>query len=268
MRFNTLKERMEYFRSLTDYRLIPNSYVVVMLDGRGFSKTVKRLFKQPFDDVFIDMMNSVAKYLCENVQCVKIAYVQSDEISLVLNDFETDTTESFFAYRLCKLQSVIAGIASVMFNDLYIEYAMLNDVNSEFSWIMKAKPKFHFDCRAWNVPTDNDAFAWILYRQNDCIKNSKQQAAQTYLSYNVLQNKNTDEQVAALLDMKRIDWNSYDNGEKYGRILYKIRALKETSSGEHTYRNEWVIRNATPFAEHKEQLKEYINGKQETKITD
>lgn len=118
MRFNTLKERMEYFRSLTDYKLMPNSYVIVMLDGRGFSKTVKRLFRQPFDDAFMDMMNGVSKYLCENVQCVKTAFVQSDEISLVLNDFETNTTESFFAYRLCKLQSVIAGMASTVFNDL------------------------------------------------------------------------------------------------------------------------------------------------------
>lgn len=266
MRFNTLKERMEYFRSLTDYKLMPNSYVIVMLDGHGFSKTVKRLFRQPFDDAFIDMMNGVAKYLCENVQCVKTAFVQSDEISLVLNDFETDTTESFFAYRLCKLQSVIAGMASTVFNDLYIEHAASN--GKSISELMKDKPKFHFDCRAWNVPTDNDAFAWMLYRQNDCIRNSKQQAAQTYLKQNVLENKNTDEQIAALLDIKQIDWNSYDDGKKYGRILKKIQKLKETPTGEQVYRNEWVIKNATPFAEHKEQLKDIINGKQETKITD
>ena len=37
MKFDTLKDRMEYFRSLTDYRLMPNSHVVVMIDGRGFS---------------------------------------------------------------------------------------------------------------------------------------------------------------------------------------------------------------------------------------
>lgn len=30
MRFNTLKDRMEYFRGLTDYKLMPKSYVMVM----------------------------------------------------------------------------------------------------------------------------------------------------------------------------------------------------------------------------------------------
>ena len=95
MKFDTLKDRMEYFRSLTDYRLMPNSYVVVMVDGRGFSKSVKKLFEKPFDDKFISMMNDTAKYICEHVQGVKTAFVQSDEISFILTDFDTPETDSF-----------------------------------------------------------------------------------------------------------------------------------------------------------------------------
>lgn len=74
---------MLYLRSLTDYKLIPNDYVLIMLDGRSFSSTIKRYFKKPFDDTFINIMNETALYLCNNVQGCKFAYVQSDEISLM-----------------------------------------------------------------------------------------------------------------------------------------------------------------------------------------
>ena len=40
------------------------------------------------DKSFIGMMNETAKFLCENIQGAKFAYVQSDEISLLLTDFE------------------------------------------------------------------------------------------------------------------------------------------------------------------------------------
>lgn len=39
MNFNTLEDKMQYFTALTDYRLMPNSHVIVMLDGRSFSKS-------------------------------------------------------------------------------------------------------------------------------------------------------------------------------------------------------------------------------------
>ena len=268
MKFDTLKDRMEYFRSLTDYRLMPNSYVVVMIDGRGFSKSVKKLFEKPFDDKFISMMNDTAKYICEHVQGVKTAFVQSDEISFILTDFDTPDTDSFFGYRLCKIQSIIAGMASTVFNDLYIENILsLSASQEDILQIIRQKPKFHFDCKAWNVPTLNDAYAWLLYRQNDCIRNSKQQAAQTYLPKKSLICKNTDEQVQMLEHEKNVDWNKYDCGKKYGRILHKTQELKETPNGK-CIRNIWVVNNAIPFEECKEIIQDYIYVQKESSETD
>lgn len=118
MKFNTLEDRMLYFRGLSDYKLMPNSYILVMLDGRSFSKLIKNNFERPFSDKFIDMMNETAKFVCQNVQGCKFGYVQSDEISLVLTDFDTPTTDSFFDYRISKLQSIIASLATSKFNQL------------------------------------------------------------------------------------------------------------------------------------------------------
>ena len=73
MYFKTLKEKCEYYRSLTDYKLVPNNYVLAMVDGHCFSKVIKNKFEKPFDDTFINMMNETAKYLCENIQGAKFA---------------------------------------------------------------------------------------------------------------------------------------------------------------------------------------------------
>ena len=67
MKFENLKDRMEYMKDLADYKLTPNSYVIAHIDGRAFSKLVKNRFKLPFDEDFIDMMNQTAAYVCKNV---------------------------------------------------------------------------------------------------------------------------------------------------------------------------------------------------------
>ena len=59
MYFKTLKEKCEYYRSLTDYKLVPNTYVLAMVDGHCFSRVIKNKFDKPFDDMFIKMMNEV-----------------------------------------------------------------------------------------------------------------------------------------------------------------------------------------------------------------
>lgn len=119
MKFNTLKERMEYYRDIVDYKLTPNSYVLAMVDGRAFSNLVKNTFQLPFDDSFINIMNETAAYVCKNIQGCKMAYTQSDEISFIITDFDTPETDAFFGFRLCKLQSIIASLSTSKFNQLF-----------------------------------------------------------------------------------------------------------------------------------------------------
>ena len=84
------------------------------------------------------------------------------------------------------------------------------------------KEKFcQFDCKCWTVPTENDVFAWFLWRNLDCIKNSKQQAAQTYISHKQLNGKTADEGIDILKSNCKIDWNEFPDSMKYGRIIYK-----------------------------------------------
>ena len=118
MHFGTLKEKSEYFRGLTDYRLTPNSYVIAMLDGHCFSQLVKKHYNLPYDKNFMYYMDETAKYLLQSIQGAKLAYVQSDEISILITDFDTPETDACFGYRLCKMQSLFASMAAGKFNQL------------------------------------------------------------------------------------------------------------------------------------------------------
>jgi len=83
-------------------------------------------------------------------------------------------------------------------------------------------PLYQFDCKCWNVPTYNDVFAWFLYRQIDCVRNSKQAAAQARISHKQLEKLNVDEQINLLKEMTGIDWNDYEDGKKFGRFIYRV----------------------------------------------
>lgn len=209
MKFDSLSEKCNYYRSLTDYKLIPNLPVIIMLDGRSFSKVIKKRFSLPFDKRFIDMMDFTAKKLCAEIEGCRLAYVQSDEISLFLEDYKTIKSNSFFGYRLTKVLSIAASIATGYFN-------------RELWKIYPEADPIQFDCKAWNVPNLNDVYAWFLHRQNDCVRNSKQQVAQSHYSHKQLEGLSADNQVQKLKDEKGISWwHDFRDEERYGRIVLK-----------------------------------------------
>ena len=256
--FETLEDKMNYYRRQSERKIPKKSYVLVMLDGRNFSAGIKNRFNKPFDVDFIRMMNETAAYVCSKVQGSKFAFVQSDEISIFLtdiNDEKVDKNENtlFFDGRLTKMLSVIPGIATSYFNRRIYEYVTtkmlaenkatdISSINQE----LEKWPYYHFDAKVWTVPTRNEVFGWFLHRQNDCVRNSKQQAAQTYIPQSKLKNKNTDEQIQLLYEQEGIAWGqAYTDGEKFGRFIYK-----ETEHHEREFKGEIIPYERTVWRSH------------------
>ena len=244
----TLKDKCREYQKRRDYHVDTDKFIIAHIDGRSFSKMIKNKFQKPFDRDFINMMNETASYLCAMVQGVHLAYVQSDEISLLIKK-NTPESDVFFGGRLCKMQSIIASLATAKFNQLMAAKTIQNNMYeitlmdfedtedtvyspSDCVDTVLNMPLCQFDCKVWDVDTANDAMAWFLFRNIDCIRNSKQQAAQTYLPHNVLLGLDSDTQIKMLLDEKGVDWNSFSGGEKWGRLIY--REKKERT---HTFTN-------------------------------
>jgi hypothetical protein len=80
------------------------------------------------------------------------------------------------------------------------------------------------------------------------VRNSKQQAAQTYLSHSDLLGLDTDAQIQLLNNEKGIDWNNYPMTQKYGRFIWKRKVLMtNVDSGELYHRHKWLVQPAFPL---------------------
>ena len=268
MENETLKEKCYRFQKERDYRLDTDKYIIAHIDGRSFSHNIKNKFKKPFDRKVILMMNETAIYLCENVQGVKIAYVQSDEISLLIKK-DTPESDVFFGGRMCKMQSIIASLATAKFNQLLAlnelaaqKVANLSSIDDAIKKIAETK-LVEFDCKVWDVDTANDALAWFLFRNIDCVKNSKQQVAQTWCTYNELLRLDTDKQIEFLKEKTGIDWYTFPEDEKYGRIVKKTtrQAQREMPNGEVVdyERSVWEAIPGTDLSD-KEKRKEFVDN--------
>lgn len=110
-----LAKRMKGYEERNRYYLQRRMPVILRLDMRAGHSFTKG-FERPFDEVFIKSMQETAKYLCENIQNCKLSYQQSDEITLLLVDYDKLNTDCFFDYRVDKLCSIAASMATMAFN--------------------------------------------------------------------------------------------------------------------------------------------------------
>ena len=111
----TLEDRMKRYEAVTDFLLPIRQPVIIRLDGWHFKSFTKGL-KKPFDLVFRESMLNTMYDLCKEIPGVVLGYTQSDEISLVVCDYKTLESTSWFNNRVGKILSIATSIASVSFN--------------------------------------------------------------------------------------------------------------------------------------------------------
>lgn len=205
----SLNDRMKNYEAVYKIMLPKDSYYIVRLDGKAFHTFTKQ-FKKPFDKRFRDAMRDTAKFLASRMQGCIAAYTQSDEITLVLTDRQTETTQSFFNGNLQKIISVTASICTAKFNEL----------------INTGQPAY-FDSRVFIIDEAVEVYNCLYWRYSDCIRNAKQTFAQTYFSHKQLHGLNVDQCVELCKEKGHI----YDNVPveyKYGYFfLLEEEGLKE-----------------------------------------
>jgi len=181
--------------------------VILRLDGKAFH-TFTKGFTRPYSKELSDLMTDTAKYLCQNIQGAKLCYTQSDEITILLTDFDTITTDAWFDYETSKMNSIASSLATGIFNKLY------DGDNLAF-----------FDCRAFNIPLEEiiNVFRW---RFQDWRRNSIQMLAQSEFSQKQLHKKNTKEMIDMVRDKTGFSWyNDLDSLWKNGTLIYKKKGI-------------------------------------------
>lgn len=226
----TLGDRMKEYEKVADAYLIHRMPIIARVDGRAFHSFCKGMEK-PYDNLFIALMNSVASYLRENVPDCKIAYVESDEITLCLFPYETFTTVPFFDGRTQKLASVIASMATWKFNKVLNDWANepLCDIENmpanypeiaeKRAWATKYINRMAmFDCRVWNLPRE-EVLNCLLWRQHDSKRNAILTAGQTWIGKKKIDGMKTTEIIDKLKEMGIDYWKEIPAYYHYGRTF-------------------------------------------------
>ena len=230
-----LGDRMkQQYEDITRYHLPRRTYTILRVDGRAFHSVTKHL-NRPFDAGFMLDMDTVARALCVEVQGAVFAYVQSDEVSVLLQDFESIGTQAWFGGNIQKMVSVAAGIATGAYGE----------------W---SGTSGHFDARVFTIPDPVEVANYFIWRQRDCVHNSILSAAQTVLGHSACQGLNTSQLQELMFQEQGVNWNDYEDGCKRGRVVVKVERLAvagDIPSGwppaEPGFRTEWSVQPAPHF---------------------
>lgn len=228
---------------------------IIRLDGKAFH-TFTRGMTKPFDDILMKTMQKTMLYLCENIQGCVLGYTQSDEITLVLIDYQDIETSAWFDYNVQKMVSVSASMATLAFNKLFknnVETMVTSEVDTVAKYIYKFD-KAMFDSRVFSLPKE-EVVNCLIWRQQDATRNSIQAVGQSKFSHKDLENKSCNDIQDMLMLEYNINWNDFSIPEKRGTCAIKVDKDIETSNGM-VIRKKWVIDEEIPIFT---QNKNYVN---------
>ena len=249
----------EFYEQVPKTRLVRRMPVAIRVDGKTFH-TFTKGFRKPFDDILIKTMQETTKYLCENIQGCVFGFTQSDEITLILVDYQKLTSSAWFDYEVQKLCSISASMATMAFNKYFaenvaneiLEYKTsivpqcveIQQEIKEYHDILRAAVEkgAMFDARCFNIPKE-EVTNLIYWRQLDATRNSIQMVGQANFSHKELQNKSCNDIQDMLHKQKGINWNDYPTVCKRGSACI----YTEYANIDGSHNSGWIIDKEMPI---------------------
>ena len=264
-----LGKRMKKYENQSDRQLVRKQPVIIRVDGRAFH-TFARELNKPFDDILIDSMQETMRYLCKNIGGCVLGYCQSDEISLLLQDYKNEETQPWFEYRVNKLCSVVASMATFAFNRFFE-----NNVSDFYDKCAKNEEEFEknknrievllrccdkgalFDARAFTLPF-YEVTNYFYWREADAMRNSIEMVGHANFSQKQLHKVNA-EGIKKMLAEKGIDYDKIPTYKRRGVCCFKTKIPSFSQDGHTVLRTVWV--NDIDIPVFKGSGREYIESK-------
>lgn len=269
---DSLGDRMKCYENVSRIYLPKRLPVIIRIDGRAFH-TFTHGFQRPFDTVLAQSMWDTAKSLCQQISGVKLAYTQSDEISLLLTNDDALETQPMFDNNIQKLVSISASIGTLAFKKAFHLYFNIwgkshlpdwdeggtnQPVDPRLLELVTTYDKADsmgavFDSRIFILPP-NEVCNYFIWRQQDATRNSIQMVAQSLYSHKDLQNKNCNE-LQEMIFQRGINWDHYEPWQKRGLCVIR----RPVSNDSPIMRNQWTADYDTPiFTEDRNYIERWL----------
>lgn len=264
-----LGDRMKEYENLTRFNLSKEYPMIIRLDGNAFH-TFTRGFKKPFDSILRESMENTAKYLLENIPGAQCAYHQSDEISILVTNYQLSNREPWFDNNINKIVSITAAMATLTFNRNFSD--RINKVVHPDECLGARKRSLEngalFDSRVFILPKD-EVTNYFIWRQQDAIKNSISMVAQSLFSHSSLQSLNGPQMIERMKEEKGIIYeDQFSVIERRGSITHRLEPMEQSKiikmkngiEKEIKFtRSSWGVDNNIPvFKDNREYIEKFI----------
>ena len=227
---DSLGDRMKNYEAKHKTFLEPQTYTIIRLDGKAFHTFTKK-FDKPFDlDIQYTMSESM-KTLLKEIPGSRIGYTQSDEISILLTDFDKPTTQQWYGGNIQKMTSVSASILTLAFNTR-----------------ISTSDSAYFDSRVFTLPTKSEVMNYFKWRKDDCNRNAISAVAQSFFSHKQLHGVGNVAKLVMLEEIGVDYFYDYTKADRNGVVAFKEPRLEtiqytRKDTGETLYED--VPRNVT-----------------------
>ncbi|KAK1767086.1 Thg1 C terminal domain-containing protein [Phialemonium atrogriseum] len=254
--------KFEYVRQFEQLdTLLPNTWIVVRIDGRGFTKFAnKYAFEKPNDKRALELMNAAAKAVMAELPDITIGYGISDEYSFVLHK-----TCTLFERRASKLITTIVST----FTGYYIHFWPTYFPDTPLS-----PPLPSFDGRAVCYPSVQNLRDYMSWRQVDChINNLYNTTFWALIQLGGLDAREAEQTLAGTLAAEKneilfsrfkINYNNEPEMLKKGSVIFRGYELVEP--GSHNVAED-VENIAEPIQQSKTQLESDRKKRVKAQIT-
>jgi tRNA(His) 5'-end guanylyltransferase len=225
----TLKERIESYEDLSDYRLLPKIPVIIVLNGRSFRKCTS-LLPKPFSEALTELMVATSIKLAQEIDGTALVYSFNDEIVIVSRNDRSLDINCWFDNRIQKIASAASAIATLEFNrvakssgiPLFGDPIFLSSVFAVPSVMEASNVILSKQQQAFHTSLYNACFYELL--KNHSVDTVRQTLAE----------KTTQGKADILLEQCGIDFDSYPLQHRRGFVLYRRAQTVLTERGETT----------------------------------
>ncbi|KAK1073428.1 tRNA-His guanylyltransferase [Friedmanniomyces endolithicus] len=240
--------------------LPPSNWIVVRIDGRGFSKLCKKYnFDKPNDRRALNLMNAAAAEVVRSFVDVVLAYGQSDEYSFVFHE-----STGLFERRAAKLATSVATAFTA-------EYCM--QWSTFFPDAPLSRPYPTFDGRCVCYPKRRILRDYLSWRQADCHINNLYNTTfwsmvlkggmSTTEAEQALKGTVSSDKNEMLFSRFGINYNSEPEAFRKGTVVYRSYSESEHLNGSLTAEN---IGDKASVSASKTQLEKDRKRKQKAQI--
>lgn len=236
-----LKDRVISYMETADSKLLSKLPLIIMVNGRGFSK-VTTLLEKPYSNKLSECFYSTLVKLVQEIDGSVFGYQFNDEIIIVARNDQSLDTLPWYNNSTQKIASVTSSIATLQFNN----YAAALDLN------LMGDPIFY--SHAFVVPDVTEAINVIVSKQQQAIMSSINfscfyELLKKYHKNDIremLTSKSVDDKINLLQQECSVDYNKYPLSFRRGVACYRTPKII-SFEGSEIIKNKWTLNMEIPI---------------------